>query len=176
MAVFTVTAEHLRWIDGSQDDPDDLCLHGDCAVQFGEYSAEYENATVSATALMLLRALEEDHTLDDSVQLIPCCGFNMYAEEDGARCLILGCPNGVDWTIQHDGNDVVMNAPGHEDDPVRIPFSQFRDEVFRFADQIEAFYRSCTPKTEPDDEIDRAGWAAFRREWHRRRNKSYDRT
>ena len=72
MAVFTIKAENLRWIDESQDDPDDLCVHGDAEVHIGGYSAEYEKANVSAAALMLLRMLEEDHTLKDTVQLIPC--------------------------------------------------------------------------------------------------------
>ena len=169
MAVFTIKAENLRWIDESQDDPDDLCVHGDAEVHIGGYSAEYEKANVSAAALMLLRMLEEDHTLKDTVQLIPCCGHTWYAKENGERCVMIGCPNGVDWTIQHDGDDVIMTVPGHEDDPVRVPLAEYREEVFRFADQIEAYYHSCSPKTEPEDELGRTGWAAFRREWRRRR-------
>lgn len=48
---------------------------------------------------------------------------------------------------------------------------EYRQQVYRFADTIEAFYRQCTPKELPQDSFDRNGYQTFWKEWHRRRNQ-----
>ena len=49
MAKFQIDTTELYWIDGSMDDPEDLCLHGHAIAYIGEEKLEYD-CTVSATA------------------------------------------------------------------------------------------------------------------------------
>lgn len=69
MGVFKIEANNLCWIDSSIDNPDDLCLHGNVIVKIGDEIYRY-NATVSATALYLLKSLTEDHIIYDDIQMI----------------------------------------------------------------------------------------------------------
>ena len=59
MAKFQIDTTDLYWIDGSMDNPEDLCLHGHVITYIGEEKLEYD-CTVSATALYLLKTLTED--------------------------------------------------------------------------------------------------------------------
>ena len=81
MAKFMIDTTKLYWIDGSADDPEDLCLHGHAIADFGEERLEYD-CTVSATALYLLKTLTEDHIIYEDKQLLPCCG-HFYVPEIG---------------------------------------------------------------------------------------------
>ena len=60
MGVFRISASNFEWIGGTNDDPQDLCLHGFVRAQFGETVLE-KAGTVSATALYLLKTLTEDN-------------------------------------------------------------------------------------------------------------------
>ncbi|XCP86349.1 hypothetical protein ABXS75_05990 [Roseburia hominis] len=169
MGFFSIDATDFEWIDGSKDDPEDLCLHGHAIAYIGTHKLEYD-ATISATALYLLKTLTEDHIIDTDNQMLPCCGFSIYPYPDDSldNVIICGCPNGIDWTVLHDGNTIILEL----DDGTRerISLDDYKNEVFRFADKIEMFYKSCTPKKLPEDKLDRDGYIAFWKEWHRRRN------
>ena len=173
MGKFSIKATNLHWIDGSLDYPNDLCLHGDAVAIIGKHKRQYSDATVSATALYLLKSLTENHypSEGEEVQMLPCCGFNIYPNEDLTCVSIAGCPNGTDWTIEHDGHDVVITLDnGYVE---RINIIDYQRAVFDFADFIENFYQKCSPKNINDyDEEDRNGYIAFWNEWHRRRNKT----
>ena len=52
---------------------------------------------------------------------------------------------------------------------VTVPLEEYRQEVFRFADRVEGYYRQCAPKQLPEDAFTRDGYTAFWNEWHRRR-------
>lgn len=168
---FKIEVEGFEWIDGSQDNDDDLCLHGHATAYIGERKLEYD-ATVSATALYLLKSLTEDHIINEDNQMLPCCGFSMIPDEKLENVTIIGCPNGIDWSVIHKGDSVkLVLEDGTE---TIIPLSEYEKEVFRFADKVESFYMSCSPKKMPEDEYDRNGYIAFWNEWHRRRdNKKY---
>ena len=165
---FSICATDLRWIDGSKDDPKDLCLHGHAVVLIGNNKLEYD-ATVSATALYLLKTLTENHIINTDNQLLPCCGFMMVANDTQDSVTIVGCNSGIDWSVIHDGDGVILEL--EDGTRERIPIDSYRKEVFAFADCVEAFYINCTPKILPEDKYDRAGYTAFWNEWHRRRNK-----
>ena len=167
---FTVTADHLAWINGEKDYPDDLCLHGHAAAVIGGRTLEYECATVSATALYLLKTLTEDHIIHQDNQMLPCCGFFMLANETLDNVTVIGCPNGVDWTVLHRSDGTVSLILGDGTEETVSP-EAYRAEVFRFADMIEDFYASCSPKVMPEDPTDRDGYTAFWNEWHRRRGR-----
>ena len=166
---FSIDAFNFAWINGEKDNPEDLCLHGHAVAIIGDRKYEYD-ATISATALYLLKSLEEDHIIYHDNQMLPCCGFFIIANDDLDSVTISGCPNGIDWSILHNNNDsvTIVTDDGTEEE---IPLKEYRDEVFRFADKIENYYSLCSPKVLPKDAFDRNGYIAFWNEWHRRRGK-----
>lgn len=167
MAGFHIDAQELYWVNGSADDPNDLCLHGRTVAVIGDETFEY-NATVSASALYLLKSLTEDHIIYHDNQLLPCCGFFLIASEDLTKVDISGCPNGIDWSVIHEGDKVKLITETEK--TIYVTQEEYRDEVFAFTDKIEAFYNKCQPKILPDDPFDKNGYVAFWNEWHRRRS------
>ena len=165
---FLIDATDLYWIDGSKDNPEDLCLHGHAVVHIANKVFEYD-ATVSSTALYLLKSLSEEHLIGQENQMLPCCGHFLIANEELDNVVILGCPNGIDWAIKHNNDTIDIEL---EDGTIdRIAFDKYKAEVFRFADKIEAFYNACTPKVIPNDTFLKNGYVAFWNEWHSRRNR-----
>ena len=171
MNIFKIDADQFQWINGMEDDPDDLCLHGHVMVQIGPRILE-DTGTVSATALYLLKSLTEDKIMDcHHLQMIPCCGHFLIANEDLSQVEIIGCDTGTDWAVFHQGDKVKIVLDSGEEEIVN--FENYRREVFRFADKVEAFYHSCKPKNLPKDEFSRNGYLAFWNEWHRRRHDTF---
>lgn len=169
MANFHIDAKHLAWIDGAADAPEDLCLHGEAIAVIGGETFTYADCTVSATALYLLKTLTEDHLIGEDNQMLPCCGHELYANADLSEVSICGCPNGIDWSVVHEGDTVrLITASGQE---TVVPMAEYTSEVYRFADKVEAFYQSCLPKIVAEGAWERDGYTAFWREWHRRRGK-----
>ena len=172
MGTFKINISNLHWINGSLDYPSDLCLHGDAVAYIGKKKVSFKGATVSATALYLLKSIAENHYPSndgEEVQMLPCCGFNMYPDSDLQNVSIMGCPNGKDWTIEHDGDDVVLILDKKHIERVNI--DDYKKEVFKCADLIEDFYKKCSPKNLDEfEDFDRDGYIAFWNEWHRRRN------
>ena len=159
--MFTIHATDLHWLPGG-DEADDLCLHGHAIVIIGDERLEYD-ATVSATALYLLKSIREDHVCGAGLQMLPCCGHFLIADETLSHVEIVGCNSGVDWSVQHEGDSVrlITERGGN----VVIPLAQFRRTVFAFADEIELFYRTSRPKKIPTEEFERNGYHAFWNEW-----------
>lgn len=168
MNEFYITATDLEWINGEKDNPKDLCLHGHAVAKIGNEILEYD-ATVSATALYLLKTITEDHIMYEDNQMLPCCGHSMFLKEDGSGdVLICGCTNGIDWSVIHNKEDVkIITEFGNE---IVISLDEYKKEVFKFADLIENFYNNCTEKILPKDTFERNVYIAFWKEWHRRRN------
>ncbi len=172
MKNFSIHADAFTWICGPQDDPEDLCLHGHVTVQIGQTMMEYDG-TVSATALYLLKTLTEDKIMSkEDIQMVPCCGHFLITNKDLSEVTILGCDSGLDWSVVHEGDGVKLILPSGEE--TWISFGDYRAEVIRFADMVEAFYRSCQPKRLPEDTFARNGYIAFWKEWHRRYAEAAD--
>ena len=167
MGKFHIDATELYWIDGSADDPEDLCLHGHAVVNIGEETLEYD-CTVSATALYLLKTLTENHMIHEDNQMLPCCGHFYVPDKELQNVYISGCDNGIDWTVKHNGSDVMLILENGTE--VSVSLEEYQQEVYRFADKIENYYKSCSPKIIPEDKFKRDGYIAFWNEWHRRRN------
>lgn len=165
---FSIDTANLSWVNDKKDDPEDLCLHGYASVYIGGQKVEFDNATVSAAALYLLKTLTEDHIIHTDNQLLPCCGHFIIPNDALDNVTISGCDNGADWTVLHDGNELILELEDGTRD--RVPFEEYKREVFRFADKIEAYYKACSPKKLPEDKLERDGYTAFWAEWHRRRN------
>ncbi|SCK04409.1 Uncharacterised protein [uncultured Clostridium sp.] len=169
MGVFKIEANNLCWIDSSIDNPDDLCLHGNVIVKIGDEIYRY-NATVSATALYLLKSLTEDHIIYDDIQMLPCCGFSIISNDDLTNVDIVGCNDGIDWSILHE-NDYVKIVT-EKNNEIIVSIDEYRYEVYKFVDEIELYYNKCKPKNLPYDEVDKNGYIAFWNEWNRRRNRN----
>ena len=165
--MFQIEVLNLGWIIGDKNNQEDLCLHGQATVTIGSKKLEYE-ATVSAAALYLLKSLTEDHLINQDNQLLPCCGFFMIADDTLENVTMCGCPNGIDWSVLHEGDRVRLIL--EEGEEIMIPFEDYQKEVFQFADKIEAFYQASLPRKLPDEEFERKGYQAFWNEWHRRRH------
>ena len=165
---FTIDFDNIGWLEGLEDDQGDYCAHAHAVARIGEESFEY-NTTVSATALYLLKSLTEDHRAYYEEQFLPCCGFNIFEKNDGTGdVVVLGCPNGIDWDLVHrEGMVMITTDSGAE---TAVPFDEYRDEVIRFADKVEAFYDSQPPRRPSKD--DAAAYRAFWEEWHRRRREA----
>lgn len=170
---FKIDVDNFQWIDGDPQNTGDLCAHGHVTVQIGSYFGEFD-ASISAAALYLLKTLSRDHIADYGTdhtigenQLVPCCGFSMWQkkpDEFGEICYILGCNNGIDWTVKHEGDFIRLIAENKES--VDIPFEQYKAEVFAFSDKVKAFYDSNLPRDISDyEEYDRDGFKAFCAEW-----------
>ena len=160
--MFEITASNLHWIDGS-DPAEDLCLHGKVTAIIGDEVLQYDDATVSSSALYLLKSIKEDHKIYESNQMIPCCGFFMIANESLSRVDICGCPNGIDWSVLHEKDNVILLTESGKRSVISI--EEYRKNVFMFADLIESFYKSSEDKKLPEDEFDRNGYIAFWNEW-----------
>lgn len=168
MGTFKINAFDLCWIDGSKDNPDDKCLHGHTVAYIGKKKFEYD-APVSSTALYLLKSLTQDHIVYESDnQMLPCCGHFYIPDKTLNNVVIHGCINGIDWTVKHAGNNIILI----QDDGTEeiIPFIEYQSEVFEFADTVENFYKNCSPKNFYGDKFETDCDTAFWNEWHRRRN------
>lgn len=164
--MFKIEVSDLSWIDGSADNPKDVCLHGYAVVYIGDRKLE-RNACVSASALYMLKSLSEDHIIDKSNQMLPCCGNFIIPDENLENVEIYGCPSGIDWSVIHDGENVKLVLDDGFEETVSL--NDYQKEVFAFADKIEVFYNSCSPKV-MSAEFNRDVYTAFWNEWHRRRN------
>lgn len=168
MGIFKIKADELQWICGDADDPKDLCLHGHVTAQFGDTILE-DDGTVSATALYLLKTLTEDKVMTHyDIQMIPCCGHFVIANEDLTEVSISGCDNGTDWSTVHEGDCVRLILPSGQEEVVSL--QDYLREVLAFANEVKRFYDACTPKEVPEDEFERNGYIAFWNEWERRYN------
>ena len=166
MDTFMIDVDGFTWICGPEDDPEDLCLHGHVTVQIGKKLMEYDG-TISATALYLLKTLSEDKVMSESdIQMVPCCGHFMIANQDLSEVVISGCDNGLDWTTKHEGDGVRIILPTGESQWICL--RSYRQQVLQFAEKVECYYCSCQPKKIPENEFERNGYLAFWNEWHRR--------
>jgi hypothetical protein len=168
MQEFEIQILNMHWIGKDKpDDGTDLCLHGQVLVRIKDEilsNADSGSWTISATGLYLLRTLTDDYQPDDfSSQLLPHCGFSIYANGN-APVDIIGCPIGVDWTIKHTSDGQVKHI-SEKGSVAQIAEKEYRSFVFRFADRVESYYESARLRQMPNDEIAREGYLAFWREW-----------
>lgn len=166
--LFRIDADYLYWIENNdKNDPDDLCLHGHVFAKLGDEIFEYD-ATVSATGLYLLRTLTDNHIIHKEEHMLPCCGHLMIANDDLSSVDIGGCPNGIDWSVIHEGGNIKFITETGK--TTFVDMYDYRAEVFAFTDKIEEFYKKCSPKNLlKADEMSRDAYTAFWNEWCRRK-------
>lgn len=167
---FSMKIVDLHWADGSKDDEKDLCLHGKVCVKIAGKTIDdgkNDSWTLSASALRMLDSLYRDHIQGNEEHFLPCCGHFMFRNEDTGRFVISGCENGIDWSVIHMGNDILLTTSSGQREI--IAFSEYKRIIIGFADEIEAFYESCSPKVFYDD-FDKQTYHEFWNEWHTLRN------
>ena len=163
---------NLRWINDTADDPNDLCVHGEVEFRIGAdvlLSGDGLDWTLSAAALYLLRTLSRPHTRQTPVgdHLFPCCGYPLFEPPSEPDVAICECPSGEDFEVLHEPFRTGVRVRAGDGREWRVGWQAWASAVFGFADRVSAFYAACSPKT-PTAE-DAAGFAAFVREWERRR-------
>ncbi len=160
----------MSWIDGSADDPDDLCAHGRVRLRVGEVvlvDAGDGGITVSCAAHSMLRTLENEHTpqapLAGGNPMFPGCAFNAWPAADGETLERMGCPRGLDVWVEHlPGSRVRLSRDGRV---AELDWAEWAAAVVAFARRVEAFYAASSPKVPCEDELERQGWARFWDEW-----------
>ncbi|MBE5758850.1 MAG: hypothetical protein E7332_02305 [Clostridiales bacterium] len=139
-------AEELHFIGKNEKDKrTDLCIHGKviCRVKGHSLSDDTEWC-VSASAYRFLESLFYDHPAGMEEHLIPCCGHMMIPSEDGCSVKIIGCTNGIDFDILHEGEMIRLRAEASGD--ILIPYQEYKKSVLSFAAQVIAFYRKNPPR------------------------------
>lgn len=152
------------WLPG-QPEETDLCLHGEVRVHIGE-DVLADEVSLSAAALHLLRSVKDDHEPDAYAKLFPTDGFCWTPDGEGSIYLG-GCPNGgIDGSVIHGEGFVCIALEGRTE--IRVPLADYRAEIFRFADQVEAAFRQGKPKV-VIAELDKLWYPLFWTEWVRLR-------
>lgn len=164
---FKIEVNNLYWIDDNKDDPNDLCLHGDIIVTIGEEELSYQQCTASAAALRMLKTLSENYLPTEGGQMLPCCGHFVIPNETLDEVDIVGCDNGIDWTVMHDNGMIKLIT--EKGNTVFVYYLQYKEEVLKFADIVKDYYKKSLPKNMPEDEFERNGYIAFWNEWNRRK-------
>lgn len=169
--MFKIDILSKYWINGDDDDPNDVCLHGDVKAYIGDEVFEC-SCTISAMGLRLLKTLTEDHVIpNNEEQMMPCCGHFIIPNEELDNVIITGCAYGVDWKAYHEsGNIKIVTESGRE---TYIDKPDYQKEVFRICDEIEMYFKQCAPKIVPEDIFEKNGYIAFWNEWHRRRKQEF---
>ena len=162
-ASFSISFRNFCWTNDTADNPQDLCLHGDVTVTIEDNNLSYSCCCISASALQMLRSLTEDHEITPGEQMLPCCGFTMLESSTPNRVDIIGCDNGIDYSVSHKEDSVIIKT--QEGMSYQIPLHTYRNEVLSFAKAVESFYHKCSPKILPTDSYDRNGYLAFWKEW-----------
>jgi hypothetical protein len=168
---FQLEIKKLFWRGEPHEHDRDLCLHGNVFVKIGDTVLDcgldegvMEGWAVSAGAYRMLKSLyknHSNHTQDSTNQLLPCCGHFMCFDEKG-ELDIGGCNNGVDWSVVRENGNVTLTAKNKNEEhtQVTIPFEEYREIIFKFADEVKAFYDKSEPKF-PQDELEIKTYVRF---------------
>ena len=171
---FSIELLETHWIS-DEDTQTDLCAHGQMRVIIGTETVvdqlEKDGWTISATAQFLLRTLERNHTKENPVgdQLIPCCGHLLVFDNEMDEVYIAGCSSGIDWEVTHKYGIVTLKTKNGTE--TKIDFTHYKNQVLKFVDKVEQFYKYSIEKEIPKDDFDRKGYLQFWKEWNEKRNK-----
>jgi hypothetical protein len=159
---FSLRVSDLHWLAGSEATRD-LCAHGTVEVKIGDEVRNHRGLAVGPACVLLLRVLSDDHDLDLSEPLVPCCGHAFFVDDDGCW-LNINCNDGLDWSVRHVEGAVTLSTRSAS---ATISRADWVDAVVAFCDRVEEFYRHSAPKTVSEET--REGYEAFWSEWRERR-------
>ena len=159
--------DEFPWESTHIDNPYDICLHGDVIVTIGGEVLK-ERLALNAASLYLLRTLTEDHIIDieNPDPIMPCCGHSLHAMEGVDDVVIIGCPNGLDFSVERENNKVRITTESRKS--ILILFEEYKKVVYHFVDEVKLAYEHSSPKI-IEDEYSNKGYELFWKEWSRRR-------
>ncbi|MBQ7368976.1 MAG: hypothetical protein IJW60_04655 [Clostridia bacterium] len=151
--------------ESEQDTLFDFCVHGKVFLKIGDeiLSDGQTEWCVSASAYHFLRTLFQDRLLDTENQMIPCCGHFLMPSEDKTTVTIIGCPNGIDFSVSRENEYIVIRTRDHK--TFNIPFEEYANAVLTYARQIDDFYKQNPPRRF-QDKFEKDGFCAFCNEWY----------
>ncbi|HAS39408.1 MAG TPA: hypothetical protein DCS93_02975 [Microscillaceae bacterium] len=165
---FEIRFTNFHWIDHTNN-PDDLCLHGQAFIQIGGevLTTEQEGSwTLSAAAFNLMKSFNHSYKPNQfSAQLVPCCGHMMIIDENTQEFHMLGCPNGIDWSIHYENKRVTHTTRWGKQ--ASISLAKWKTIVLVLAQQVEDFYAQSKTKNLPEEKADWKAYLRFWEDWHR---------
>ena len=121
----------------------------------------------------MLKAIDTNYTPNQyASQILPCCGFTMFADLAQGDVCIIGCPEGDEFSISHLSEWTQLIFPGHE--PVMVQYKTFQSSVLEFIDTIELIYRQSKPKCIPVDNFDKEAYEYFWKDWSRMKSQHFE--
>ena len=159
-------ATDLRFMGDTEEDKTyDACIHGKVFLKIGDeiLSDGQTEWCVSASAYHFLRTLFQDRLLDTENQIIPCCGNFLVPSEDKTTVTIVGCPNGIDFSVSHENEHIIIRT--RDDKIFTVRFEEYANAVLTYAKQIQDFYTQNPPRRF-QDKFDKDGFSVFCNEWY----------
>ncbi|MDQ3634761.1 MAG: hypothetical protein M3405_09680 [Acidobacteriota bacterium] len=140
-----------HWLEGNENTEYDLCVHSPVWLKIGDRVVSNEESgdwTVSASAYLFLRSLDENHFSSEYEQLLPCCGFNFWNVED--KIFFSNCGTGMNWDILHKKDKIVHRFSNSEE--IEIDCDEWKNAVVEFSDDVLSFYKKSKPRKFSDEE------------------------
>lgn len=172
--IFTLKILRQHWIkDNLEDDPEDLCSHGEVLLKIGKELLSDKSSgswTLSVASLFLMRTLLQDYTINDfGNQLLPCCGHTLFFDEKTNQLSILGCPNGIDWSVKHLNNTVELTT--QKEQKTIISYKVYYNTIMSFVEEVASFYGNPKDKTPINDGFTDQAYHQFWKEWNNLKNR-----
>ncbi len=151
--------------DSQKDQVYDYCVHGKVVFKIDECNLSNEDSDwcVSASAYCFLRSIFENHFMGAEEQMIPCCGHFLIPSQDKTSVTIIGCPNGIDFDIIHEDNNIIIRT--QEGTTYTVTFDDYKEAVLFYAKQIQDFYHQNPPR-QFEEKFDQDSFSAFCNEWY----------
>jgi hypothetical protein len=130
----------------------------------GETLSDGGEWCVSASAYRFLRTLYEDHEAGREEHLIPCCGHFMVPSERDHGVDIIGCPNGIDFSIRHEDGMVLIETDRGV--VYTVSYEEYKEAVLDYALQIYDYYDK-SPARYIENDHDGYAFAVFMKDYHR---------
>ena len=169
--VFRIDLLEQGWLDGCEP-RSDPCSHGRLHIVIGGTTvADGElELGISESSLGLLRPLEDDRSSAEEQERLILHGCGLI--------LMMGCPIGIDWDVEHAGdvvrvgNVVVCDGTGADDErelhvSADVPAARYREQVVALAKAVKQLF-ATSPDKALDDPFDRQQYAEFWREFDAR--------
>ena len=166
---FSIKITRHGWLEGS-DPSADLCSHGGFRIRVGTVLLTNgdEDFGVSESCLGLLRTLREPRDL----AVAPYGPLIMHG---CGTILMMSCPIGVDWSVLHEDDSVLLDDFTHKDSPgagggvdlpsgpIRVSTEHYCSEIVRVALEAKTLFVGAEKTF--DSKFERAEYVAFWREY-----------
>ena len=156
----------LHWLVGGEgDDTGDLCAHSAVYLKIGSRLVSDEESgdwTASAASYYLLNALEKGHDGTKEPQLLPCCGMPMPSAPSYNEPILVGCPNGINWSITVLDKKVLHSF--NDGEVIETDRNAWKNAVCQFSQTVRQFFIDSAPKN-PCDFAEERGFEVFMRNW-----------